>query len=760
MDDHNEGQIDLREYLRVVLKRKWTIFTIFFLTTVIVTIHSFTATPVYQAATRIIIEKENPNIVSIQEVMAVNASGSGYYQTQYKIIGSRSVAREAIKRLGLNKGENQTLLSNPSDDYLSVFIRSIKKTLKSWNNSVFGLLKTEKPEDGLTAEEKAEYHLVNRFTRRIAVLPVRNSRLVNLKFSDKNPAFAAKAANAVAQAYIDQNLEIKLGAVQDAVKWLHERIEKERHKVAMAEEALLAYKDQYSIVTDFTGENEAITAQKLAQLNSQVVDAESIRVEAETRYRQALALKGSPDLLDSIPEVLSNALINQIKGMEVDLYKRMSELSKKYGSNHPQMVAINSELKSIQKRKTTEVHRVINSLKNQYEVSLAKEQSLKTALANQKQESLALNKKAIEYSVLRREAESAREMYDLLLKRFKEASLTEDMKTGNIRIIDRAEVPQAPISPNKRKNILLAMVLGLTLGTGLAFLFEFLDNTIKTPEEIKRYLNIPYLGPVPAMDLNGSKGAFASLNTELEAAHSPKSTASESYRGIRTNILLSAADAEPQVLLISSSGPQEGKTMTTANLAVTMCQAGSRVVLLDCDLRRPKLHKLFGVSRDQGMSNLLVGKLEIKDALQQAGLPNLYIIPSGPIPPNPSEILGSKRMKELIAGLRKNFDRILIDTPPISAVTDAAVMTQSIDGMVLVVRSNDKSREHVRNSLDKVTAVGAPILGAVLNGVDTGKNSYYYYQYSYYYYGEDDQKKKKTRKRRRSKDAYVEHSEA
>ncbi|MCP3867952.1 MAG: polysaccharide biosynthesis tyrosine autokinase, partial [Gammaproteobacteria bacterium] len=289
-----------------------------------------------------------------------------------------------------------------------------------------------------------------------------------------------------------------------------------------------------------------------------------------------------------------------------------------------------------------------------------------------------------------------------------ETSLTEDMKTGNIRIIDRAEVPQSAVKPRKRLNILLAMIVGLTLGTGLAFLFEYLDNTIKTPEEIKRYLDIPYLGPVPAIDMDDTQEAHETHSPELEAAHSPKSTASEAYRGIRTNILFSSADSEPQVLLVSSAGPQEGKTMTSANLAITMAQAGSRVVLIDCDLRRPKVHKVFNMSREQGMSNILVGKLEVKDAMQRAAIPNLSVIPSGPVPPNPSEILGSSRMKAMIAGLRQNFDRILIDSPPISAVTDAAVLTRSIDGAVIVIRSNDKSREMVRDSLDKLKSVGAP----------------------------------------------------
>ncbi|MFH1981096.1 MAG: polysaccharide biosynthesis tyrosine autokinase [Pseudomonadota bacterium] len=752
MEEQHSEQIDLRDYLRVLRKRRWTIITVFFLIVVSVTIHAFTATPIYEAATKLIIEKENPNVVSIQEVMAVDASGTDYYQTQYQIIESRSVAREVIRRLNL--AESEEFFPKPADDFLSTFIHSIKETVTGWKTALLDLLNSgPKVQSG---DIESDYRLVNDFITRITVEPVRNSRLVNLKFQAKDPVMASRIVATLAQAYIDQNLEIKLAAIQDAVKWLHQRIDSERIKVGAAEEKLLAYKSAQNIVTDFTGENEKITAQKLAQLNTQVVDAESFRVEAETRYRQAVALKGTPDMLDSIPEVLNNKLIMEIKGMEVTLFKRMSELSEKYGSNHPQMLAIQNELKTLQSRKNQEINRVINSLSNEYEVAKAKENSLKDALARQKRESLDLNKKAIEYTVLRREAESAREMYDLLIKRFKETSLTEDMKTGNIRIVDKAEIPQAPVKPRKKLNILLAMIVGLTLGTGLAFFFEYLDNTIKTPEEIKRYLDIPYLGPVPAIEMDGEAVPENGIPFEVETVHAPKSTASEAYRGVRTNILFSSADHEPQVLLVTSAGPQEGKTLTSVNLAVTMAQSGSRVVIIDCDLRRPKLHKMFSLQRDKGMSNLLVGNMTVKDTIVQTAVPNLWIIPSGPVPPNPSEMLGSNRMKDLLAALRKDFKRIIIDSPPISAVTDAAVLTQAIDGAVLVVRSNDKSREMIKDCIDRLKAVNAPILGAVLNGVDTGKNGYYYYQYYYYYYGEEGERKRKNRKKKRSRQPYGE----
>ncbi len=759
MEEKIEEKIDLRDYLRIILKHRWTIITVFWVIVITVTIHSFTATPIYKATTRLIIEKENPNVVSFQEVMAVDASGTDYYQTQYKIIESRTVARAVIKSLHLDQIEE--FVPQARDDFVSSLIRSVKETINAWIDSIASLFKTDAElSPDTSGEYEPDFELVSDFISRIGVEPIRNSRLVDVGFEAKDPVLSAKIVSALAQAYIDQNLETKLKAVQDAAKWLHGRIDEERAKVETAEQALLRYKEKHDIITDFTSDVEQVTAQKLAQLNTQVVEAEAKRVEAETRYKQAQAVVDTPEMLGSIPEVLSNELIQQIKAMEIELYKRMSELSKKYGQKHPQMLAIESELKTLQKRRADQVGQVIHSLRNEYQVARARENSLKDALARQKKESLELNQKAIEYSVLQREAESAKQMYELLIKRFKETSLTEDMRTGNIRIVDRSEVPRAPIKPKKKLNILLAVILGLVTGTGLAFFFEYLDNTIKTPDDIKRHLNIPYLGAIPEFNTDQDEGPDGEINGkvnwELVTVHSPKSTASEAYRGIRTGILFSSAESEPQVVLVSSAGAEEGKTITTANLAVTMARAGSKVLIIDCDLRRPGLHKIFGIERELGVTNILVGNNAIKDALVQTEVDNLYVIPAGYIPPNPSEILGSKRMTELIETLRKDFKRIIIDSPPVTAVTDATLLGRLADGVILVVRANDKARELVISGLEKFKAVGAHLLGTVLNAVNVGKDSYYYYQYHYYYYGEDGEKKNKTRRKKKSKSAYRE----
>jgi exopolysaccharide transport family protein len=745
MEKIREEQIDIREYLHIISRRRWTIITTFALIVVSTAIFTFTAAPVYEATTRLIIEKENPNVVSVQEVMAVDASGTDYYQTQYKIMESRSVARKVIQRLQLDKSEE--FFPQPADNLFARFFRAIKDTIRSWFDAMSGLFKKDSG-SVQSPNDSPDHELVTAFIKRIRIEPIRNSRLVDVRFQAEDPVLAARIAHTLAEAYIGQNLETKLDAVQDAVKWLHNRIALERTKVEKAEKALLEYKEQHNIVTDFSSDTEKITAQKLAQLNTQVVEAESARVEAETRYTQSRDLSSTPDMLDSIPEVLNNELIRQMKTMEVELYKRMSELSKKYGAKHPQMIAIKSELRTLQKRKKTEISRVVNSLKNEYEVAQARENSLKAALAKQKQELLDLNQKAISYGVLRREAESAREMYELLIKRFKETTLTEDMRTGNIRIVDQAEVPRRPVKPNKSLNLALAVVLGLFFSLGMAFFFEYLDNTIKNADDIKRYLKIPFLGPVPALALDNPQETQRNVRPELVTLNTPKSIASEAYRGIRTDILFSAPDAEPRIILVSSAGPQEGKTLTVTNLAVTMAQAGSRVIVLDCDLRRPRLHKLFRINENPGLTNLLIGDHKLKLEALATGISNLYLIPSGSIPPNPSELLGSRRMDELLKTLLNKFNRIIIDSPPIGAVTDAAVLSKYTDGVVYVLRANATVRGAAINGLEQFKQVGANVLGAVLNGVDFERDKYYYSHYSYYYYGQGSDKPRKSRRKK------------
>lgn len=732
MEEKKDIQAYFRNYLHVVQKRKWTVISAFFIILFAVAIIDFTSKPVYKSTATMIIEKDNPNIVSIQEVMAIDASGTDYYQTQYKIMESRTVAREVIKRLRLD--QSKEFFPDPSDNFIANLMQPILETLAGWKDSIKDLLRRQTKAD--SENHTADAELVDDFIKQISVEPIRKSRLVDISFEAKDPVLAAEIANTLAEAYIDQNLVTRLEAIKNAMDWLNERIVKERARVEDAEIKLQRYREDNNIITEFSGEVETVTAQKLAELNSQVVDAESARVEAETKYTQAMRLQDNPLISASIPEVLNNPLIQQIKKAEVDIYTHISELSKKYGQQHPKMKAAQSELETLQKRRSDEVRRIIDSLHNEYEVTLARENSVKEALAKQKQEALVLNQKAIEYGVLKREAEGAREMYEVLIKRFKETSVTEDINASNMRIIDRAEVPEKPVKPKALRDLVLAMVMGLLFGVGLAFFFEHLDNTVKTPDEIEQRFGVPCLGMIPA--IAGEDISTDEKNgPELVTTKMTKSTISEAYRSIRTKILFSSAELAPKVIMVTSSMAQEGKTTTSANLAVTMAQAGGKVLLIDCDLRRPRLHHLLGIGRDKGITNVLVGNSDLDDVIVETSIANLYAIPCGPIPPNPSELLGAKQMGITLDILSEKFDRIIIDTPPISAVTDAVVMAKYVDRVIVVVRANNTRYEMVNNAMKHLASINAVVLGAILNDVDMDKNAYYYQYYYQDYYAED-----------------------
>jgi len=764
---HEEiAPLDIREYLLVLYKRRWMILAIFLIVVIATAIKSYTDTPIYEAQTRVIVENNPVGLSPYSDNMAFNYfSQLRYFETQYKIIESRSVACEVVRRLDLETSEE--FFPKPKQGFIADLKRSVRGSLGKVKRSIVSLIrgteavKKEDPgtADGESSEEMCNSGLAGAIIGRISVNPIKDSNLIDIGFRAKDRVLAARIANTVAQVYIDHSLETRLNAIKQAMEWLNERMDKERKKVDETENALLSYKQQQGIITDFSNDMETITAQKLSQLNSEVVKAEADRVEAETRYRQALLVKNNPLTSDSIPEVMNNSLIKQVKQTEVQLYQQISELSKKYGRNHPKMKATQSELEEIQKRKALEVGRIIESLKNEYEVAAAREQSLKAALEKQKKEVLDLNEKAIEFSVLQRQAEGAREMYEVLIKRFKETAATEDIRTSNIRVIDRAEVPRSPILPTPNRNIMLAALVGVVLGLGAAFLVEFLDNTLKTPDEAEKALGVPCLGMLPAIDFNKSLQEMNGFKRELVTVAQSRSIISEAFRTIRTKILFSSAVEHPKIIMFSSAGPKEGKTFISSNLAVTMAQAGSRVLVVDGDMRRPRIHKVFDVEREPGLSNLLVGDCERAAAIRTTNIPNLEVLPCGLVPPNPSELLGSRKMYDLLQGLAKDYDRIVIDSPPLTSVSDAAVLSRLSDVNILVLFSNRTTRNGARNGMNLIRSVGSHIVGTILNSVDLDRNAYYYQYYYYYYgyyYGEDGERKhrkgRKSRRKKRSED--------
>ena len=436
------NDFNILEHCLVLRKRRRLIAITTLFVVVVVTFLSFAMTPVYKAVTRIVIEKDNPNVVSFEEIMSVEGSSSDYYQTQYEIIRSRSVARQVARQLDLYHSEEFF------PDKLVDFSR-----IRDFFN--FSMTEAEKTSARLA---RVEEDLMEAMEDNLDVSPIRNSRIVDIGFVAKDPQAAADIANAFARAYIDHNLGVQLEAVNDAVNWLNQRIQEERDKVDEAQKRFQAFREKHDIITDFTEDEENVTAQKLAEINTQVIEVQGLRVEAQTRYEQTrLALeKGTP--IEAIPEVLNNDFIQSIKESEVELVKNLSELSQKKGPNHPQIKAIKAELSNLRSRMRLEAQQVVASLKSEYDAALARERSLIDALDKQKMAALGLNKLSTEYNALKREVKTAEEMHDLLIKRFKEASLEESMNTGNIRIVDKAEVPQEIHRPKKLLNMALGLI--------------------------------------------------------------------------------------------------------------------------------------------------------------------------------------------------------------------------------------------------------------------------------------------------------------
>jgi len=741
-NEPEEQEIHLRDYLRVLGLHRWTIIAVFILITVGVTLYSLTATPIYQSSTTLIIEPKVPKALSMEDVLMSDISSQEYYQSQYEIIKSRPVAKRVINKLDLRQSE-EFFPQEGDKGMLASWKESLTDTVNGWKESVMTLLHGEQaPHQQANATQSTMQNLQERFRERLSVDPVRNSQLVHVRFQAQDPQLAAKITDAVAKSYIRFDLDNKIESAEETTHWLAQRLDEAQSRVEAAERELQKFKEEQGIVTSFSGESEKLTAQTLSELNKQLSEAKARRVEAEARYEQARAQGSDPAKLDTIPELLKNPTIASIRQQEVEISAELAELAETYGSRHPKVVSLKAKLSNLRSKKRSEIQKVINSLQSEYEVALARERSLRQSLEEIKNEAQQLNRKSVEYGVLKRKAESARNMYETLLKRFKETSLSTNVKTGNIRVVESATIPDNPIKPNKKRNVLLAMVLGLMLGVGLAFFLEYLDNTVKTPDDIKRF-KLPFLAAVPLVQFDSKQ-----QHPELVAEHAPQSAASESYRSLRTNILFSSAEHEPQAILVSSAGPEEGKSMTCANLGLTMAHHGSKTIMLDCYLRRPRLHHAFDLQRETGMSNALTGSSEIKDLIQPTGIENLEIIAAGPVPPNPSELLGSKRMGHLLQALRQHYDRIIIDSPPMNAVTDASVLSRLVDGVVLVLRSERTVYKQLETALQTLRQMGAPVFGAVLNGIDIAKDKYYYYyNYYYTYYTEDDGSNSKRKRR-------------
>jgi polysaccharide biosynthesis transport protein len=707
-----DTDIHLLDHVRVLYKRRWIALTAFFVVLISVSVYTFTATPIYEARVQILIEKENSNVVTFKEAIEQNQVADDYYQTQYKILQSRALARRTINALKL--GDHPQF--NPkADDGLTLgkIVRAPIDVVSGWFSSAKAM------EPPLPDEDRVQSRLIDRFLTRLTVAPIRNSRLVDVRFESPDPALAAAVANALARAYIEQNLEFKFLSSKEASDWLGQRLAEQRKQVESSEQAVQRYRERTDALS--LEEKQNIVVQKLSDLNAAVTRAKTERIQKEAAYEQIRTLQNDRAALDTLPAILANGFIQQQKGELADLQRQQAQLSDKLGPNHPEMVKLASTIRAAEAKIQGEIAKVVQALHNDYQQSVAQEKSLTQALEQQKADALALNRKGIEYGALARDAASNRQIFESLMQRTKETGIAGELKTSNIRVVDAAETPRSPVTPNTRNNLLLALFGGSTLAVGLAFFFEYMDNRIKSPEEMKQHLGLPFLGMVPALFDSGVDSPL--INNGVP------NNFSESFRAVRTNLLFSSADEGGRSIVVTSTAPGEGKTVVASNLAMALAQAGQRVLLIDADMRKPRVHLVFEMLQEPGLSNVLVGNAKSSEAIRTTTVPGLWVMPAGLLPPNPAELLGSKRFKDFMASLGGHFDWVMIDTPPVMAVTDSSVVAHLVNGVLFVVGAEMTNRHAAVRALEQLGHARAKFVGTVLNRVDLQHNSYYYSPY-------------------------------
>ncbi len=739
--------IDILGYLRII-QRRWLLIVLAMLVSVGLTAFvTLRMTKIYRATTKIRIETQAPQVLG-REVEDVVEMGTGsfwsnieYYETQYRIIESRDVASRIVQEFGLNKDvEFLEVPLEMLDEFEPVTIEVAAQVLQ-----------------GMTTVE-----------------PIKDSRLVMVHVDNRDPQRAQLYANAIAKAYRDKNLESMLQSTVDAVDWLSTQLDDAKEKLNESEDSIRDYKKENNILSISLEDRQNILTAQMTAAATKLTEARSYRIEVEARKKAISEIvKSESPMAIPLGEINSNPLIQQLKQQHGELSQEYGELSERYGDKFPQMIELKAKLQRIQGDIAREVKNVLSAVNAELSAARSTESGLNGALNSLRNQALKLTHKELSYNRLARDQMNNEKVYDLLLGRSKEADLSRLLRVNNVHILDPALLPELPIKPRLRLNLALAMVIGLLIGLGLALLVEFTDRTVKTQDDLEA-LGVAFLGIVPSIDIStsergGSYGQYSRYGkgrrkkkkkkkkAEKDADHTPinydkyvhdfpKSQVSESCRAIRTNLLFMSADNPATRILITSPSPQEGKTTVAINLAITMAQSGSSVLLVDTDMRRPRVHKAFDLHPRKGISTMVLGESTMEESVLKTDIPNLDILTCGPAPPNPSELMHTESFIRVVEQLSEAYDRVIFDSPPVGVVTDAAILSKLVDGTVLIVKSLQTTRDAAKHAVSVLHDIGANILGAVLNDLDLtnrkyGQHYYYYYykKYGYYYQSEDDE---------------------
>ncbi len=703
---------NLQDYLRILFRFKWGIVVLMAACGLIALLRAQSETPIYEASALMLIERQAARFVSIEEVYRANQGYDfgEYYQTQYEILRSRPLAERVVDELGLR----------------AFAPRAVADTGFSWRKLIPGASKAPTVVAEPVAPTRAS--AVGMVQGSVSITPVRNSQLVRIQFRNADPEFAATLANAHAQAYIEETLEGRVQMSQTASSWLNERTTGLREKLEQSERALQEFRDRERIID--VGGVDGLAASELNLASERLAEARRERADKEAAYRQVEEARRR-GALDQLPALLASPLMADLKQNAATSERNLSEMAGRYGPKHPRRVEAEAAVQAARSALQQQLELVASGIERDFEAARLRENQLSGEMGSAKGEVRALNRKQYELQALQRDVDSNRQLYEVFQNRYKETAASGGVQSANARLIEAAMPNMAPVYPNKNRSAMLGLLIGLALGVALALVLDHLDNTLKGADDVERRLGLPVLGLVPRL---AETTDLAEAPIGYFAAH-PQSSFAEAVRTIRTGVLLSAVDEDHKRLLITSSVPGEGKTTLSMNLAFSLGQM-KKVLLIDADMRRPALHRGLPDQRQSpGLSEYITGEAKVSDCLRQLDNSNVFVMPAGVAPPNPLEILSSRKFAEALENLGRAFDHILIDCAPACAVSDALVLSKLVHGVIYVVRSDATQWQVARTGVKRLMRIDAPIIGAVVNQVVPRKGGYGYGS-KYYYHGD------------------------
>ena len=760
LHNSDDFEINLQKSWGMLLRRRYIVGATFLFVVAIGLTSIFRAPAVYKSSATLRIDRQASAVLGHQVQAFDQSSGYGYlaamdfYETQHKLISSRPVAKKVVSILSLYPeqivNELQEYWTNSQEQSADIFSGLPEQVVNKLKLLGLGKVQTR---DKLLESLNSKVDPVSIIQGKIIVEPVDKSRLVKIGAEGSSPEQITQLANAIAESYVEFNLSQKRDTAQEAVSWLSDQVLDLKSKLTDSEMQLHEFKSKNNIVSVSIEDKRSILSQRLLHLNQRLSELTTDEILLKNQLktlRQAIA----SGIDSSTGKVIGNNHVQDLKKSLTELKQVETEHASKYTKNHPKLISVREQIQLLEAQISKEINKIVFSINHDLSAKTGSIQGLILEIEKIKSETLAASKKSIDHNRLQRDAANNLQLYNLVLKRQKEAQLSQMLKSNNVQIIEPAMVPQSPIRPRKKLGALATLVIAFILSVALAVIVDLIDNTVKTQKNIQEATGAPFLGILPSISNSDEKELEATSGTpsKTQLGHrdqfivgNPRSTIAECSRSIRTNLFFMSPENPARTIVVTSNGPQEGKSTVTINLGVVIAQSGKKTLIIDADMRRPRLHRSFGIANEAGLSSLIMHQAELDDVVKNVdGVENLDIIPCGPIPPNPAELLHTDSFKKLLEQLKERYEQIIFDSPPVSPVADAMVLGSMLDGVVFVAHAGKTRIPAIRQARGRLEDVGARLLGAVLNNVDLDRKSglgYYDYQYYYYrsgyYYGEN-----------------------